>query len=143
MMSLINYIQYDYEDFERELKEDVLFVPFSSVSVDGETMILHFDDLNETNMHDLSQSAVDTFHQLGYVIEVVSVHCREGQLHIIEKQMSIKQKFVHILTQHGYGSDANDMSAIANKLSDDDIEALLYNIYRTAEKSCAEAFDVI
>lgn len=45
------------------------------------------------------------------------------------------------LTLSGYGSDYATIINILSKLSEDDIDKLTYNLYRTAEKIGLDAFD--
>jgi hypothetical protein len=45
------------------------------------------------------------------------------------------------LTKSGYGSDFETIHGILSKLTEVEIEALSYNLYRTAEKCGLEAFE--
>lgn len=45
------------------------------------------------------------------------------------------------LTSHGYGKDEQTILDILKRIPEDELVALSYNLYRTAEKSGADAFD--
>jgi hypothetical protein len=49
--------------------------------------------------------------------------------------------FASNLCKSGYGDDYNTILKILNKLTEDEIDSLAYNCYRTAEKVGIEAFE--
>lgn len=45
------------------------------------------------------------------------------------------------LSRSGYGATKEELLLILNKLTEDDLEKLTYNMYRTSEKMGSDAFD--
>lgn len=50
-------------------------------------------------------------------------------------------KLAKNLTHSGYGSDEETVLAILKRIPEEELVALTYNMYRTAEKCGADAFD--
>lgn len=55
--------------------------------------------------------------------------------------MSKAEVLAKNLTKSGYGDGYTDILEILSKLTDEEIESLTYNCYRTAEKCGEDAFD--
>lgn len=62
----------------------------------------------------------------------------------MEKQLKTNaQIFSKNISKSGYGENYETILKIMNKLSEDEIEILAYNCYRTAEKLGENAFELI